>query len=393
MLRIIHSQTTAGALLIDDIDDGLPNKNVHRLGSTADPNAYVSDGYANKPKQSCYVARVKASNPAIAGYIDLEETDRVLLSADHGKIKGFSTVGLASVLSFVKSDIATPNVTSVTQNAPAPGDITIAGTGFLSLLPEITSVHLVGPGVGDVTLTQAQIVAVAPGAVTDIQIIIDSTLIAGLVDGDTVQVSSDGLLGNVFALTTVPAVTLAQQNLPAPGDLTLTGTGFLSFAPEITSVIFAGAGVGNVTLTEAQILAVPPGAVTNVSIVIDTTLIPGLVDGDTVQVSADGELGNVVTLTTVPNITAVTLNAPAPGDATIDGTGFLSFLPEITSVTLAGAGVGNVTLTEAQVIAVPPGAVTDTQIIIDSTLIAGLAPGDTVQAFADGETGNVFVVV
>jgi hypothetical protein len=200
MLRLIHSQTVSGALLVDDIDDGLPNKTAHRLGSTADPKAYVRDGYANKPKQPCYIPRVKAANPVIAGYIDLEETDRVLLSADRGKIKGMQTAGLITVVSHTHADIVTPSVTSATLDAPAAGDVTIGGTGFLSVLPEITSVHLAGAGVGDVTLTQAQIVAVSPGAVTNTSIIIDSTLIAGLTVGDTIQVFADALSSNIFTI-------------------------------------------------------------------------------------------------------------------------------------------------------------------------------------------------
>jgi hypothetical protein len=80
MLRLIHAQTVQGALLVDDIDDGLPNKTAHRLGSVADPNAYARDGYANKPKQSCYIPRVKPTDATIPGYIDLEESTRVLPS-------------------------------------------------------------------------------------------------------------------------------------------------------------------------------------------------------------------------------------------------------------------------------------------------------------------------
>ena len=393
MLRLIHTQTTSGAILVDDIDDGLPNKTAHRLGSTADPKAYVRDGYANVPKQPCYIPRVKASNPVIAGYIDLEETDRVLLSADRGKIKGLRTAGLISVVSLSHGDVATPTITVVSRNDPAAGDITITGTNFLSVLPEITSVHLVGAGVGDVTLTQAQIIAVAPGAVSGTSIIIDSTLIPGLADGDTIQISSDGLLSSVYTLATAPVVTGATRDAPAGGDITIAGTNFLSFAPNVTSVHLVGVGVGDVTLTDAQIIAVAPGAVTNVSIVIDSTLVPGLADGDTIQVTADGIAGNVYTIATAPVVTGVTLNAPAAGDATIDGTNFLSFLPHVTSVHLVGAGVGDVTLTDAQIIAVPPGATSEVQIIIDSTLIAALALGDTVQVFADGLAGNIFTLV
>ncbi len=200
MLRLIHSQTQQGALLVDDIDDGLPNKTVHRMGSTADPNAYSRDGYANKPKQPCYIPRVKPTDATIAGYIDLEETDRVLHSSGGGKISKLQQASLISVVSFVESDLDAPVITAVTLNSPAAGDVTIDGTSFLSVSPEITSVTLAGAGVGNVTLTESQITAVAPGAVGATQIIIDSTLIPGLTSADTVTVHADAQDSNTFAV-------------------------------------------------------------------------------------------------------------------------------------------------------------------------------------------------
>lgn len=200
MLRLIHTQTEQGAILVDDIDDGLPNKQVHRLGSTADPKAYKRDGYANEPKQPVYVPRANPDNDAQAGYIDLNETQKVLASAAGGKIAGLQTAGKISVVSLVAADLAAPVITAVTLNAPAAGDVTIDGTGFLSVLPDETSVRLFGAGVGDVTLTQTQIEAVAPGAVSDIQIVIDSTLIAGLASADDVVVTADAQASNTFAV-------------------------------------------------------------------------------------------------------------------------------------------------------------------------------------------------
>ena len=88
----------------------------------------------------------------------------------------------------------------------------------------------------------------------------------------------------------------------------------------------------------------------------------------------------------------VTLNSPGAGDVTIDGTNLASVAPDITSVRLFGGGVGDVTLTTAQILAVAPGAVGDTQIIIDSTLIAGLASADDIVVTADGQASNTFAV-
>lgn len=191
MLRLIHSQSGLGAILIDDIDDGLPNKTAHRLGTTADPNSYPRDGYANAPKQPCYVPYSKPSDATLPGYIDLDETQRVMLSAAQGKIAGFQRAGLLTVVTFAATDLAAPTISGATLDSPAAGDVTIAGTGFLSLTPNVTSVRLAGAGVGDVTLTQNDIVAVSPGAVGDTSIVIDSTLIAGLTSGDVITVTAD----------------------------------------------------------------------------------------------------------------------------------------------------------------------------------------------------------
>lgn len=191
MLRLIHTQTTQGALLVDDIDDGLPNKFTHRLGSTGDPKAYKRDGYANEPKQPVYVPLNNPADTSLAGFIDLNETQKVLLSAGGGKIAGLVAAGLITVVSFDASDLDAPAISTATIDAPAAGDVTIAGTGFLSVAPNITSVRAFGAGVGDVTLTMSQIVAVAPGAVTDTSIVIDSTLLPGLTAGDSVTVTSD----------------------------------------------------------------------------------------------------------------------------------------------------------------------------------------------------------
>jgi len=205
MLRLIHAQTIQGAVLVDDIDDGLPNKNTHRLGSTGDPKAYKRDGYANEPKQSVYIPRTKPTDATVAGYIDLNETQRALLSAENGKIAGLQTAGLITVVSLTASDLAVPVITAAEVDLPALGDITIDGTGFLSVDPETTSVQLWGVGVGvlpGVTLTLAQIIAVIPGAVSNVQIIIDSTLVPALAAGDNVAVTADAQVSNTEVVVT-----------------------------------------------------------------------------------------------------------------------------------------------------------------------------------------------
>src|SRR5262245_15465599 len=206
MLRLVHRQTTLGPLRVDDIDDGLPNKTAKRLGSTGDPKAYARDGYANAPKQPCYIPRTKPGDPTVPGFIDLDETQRVTHSAHSGKIKGLKDAGYIQVISLAASDLAAPVVTNAQINSPATGDVTITGTGFSSIAPDVTTVKLYGAGVGGtaqapaLTLTTAQILATAPGAVSDTSIVIDTLVNGALAAGDFVVVVADGRSSNAFAI-------------------------------------------------------------------------------------------------------------------------------------------------------------------------------------------------
>lgn len=172
MLRLSHNQTVTGGLLVSDIDDGLPNKTAVRL--IGDPQRYRRDGYANAPKQACYIPHSKIGDPTIAGYIDVKETDRVLMSVNNGVAKGLSDKGLLTVTSFTSANVATPTVSSANLDSPSPGDLTITGTTLTSLAPEVTSVILTGTGAK--TLTQAQILG-AGGSVSATSIFIPAALI------------------------------------------------------------------------------------------------------------------------------------------------------------------------------------------------------------------------
>ena len=199
MLRLIHNQVVTGPIVIDDIDDGLPNKAVHRLGSNGDPKAYDRDGYANAPKQPCYVPLRKPSDPTIAGYIDLKETERVTLSAGKGKIAKFKAAGHILVVSFTMADLATPVITAAAASVPGPGDLTLTGTGFTSLGPDSSSVLITGTG-GPLTLTQSAIVT-GGGTFTDVSIIIPAAMIPLVVAVTSfAKVIADNKASNVLVL-------------------------------------------------------------------------------------------------------------------------------------------------------------------------------------------------
>ena len=197
MLRLIHKQVNHGAILIDDIDDGLPNKTVHRLGSVADPKAYARDGYANKAKQPCYIPYAKPTDATIPGYIDIFETDRVVHSAGKGKIFGLSKALLIDVVTFSEADKGNPATTLAAIGVL--GDLTITGTKMLSLTPNYTSVVITGTGA--VTLTQAQIVA-GGGTISDTSIVIPAALVPGIaVATSFVVVTADDLSSSILAMS------------------------------------------------------------------------------------------------------------------------------------------------------------------------------------------------
>ena len=196
MLRLIHNQTVTGALLVDDIDDGLPNKQVKRLGSTANPDAYKRDGYANAAKQPCYIPRTNPNDVTQPGFIDLEETERVTHSAFNGKIKGLQDAGLLNVVSLVAGDLVAPEITSAEFDGSVDETTTITGTGFLSIAPDVTTVTITGGITGSPkTLAEADF-----DSISDTQIVILAADLAGLTEGDTVVVTADGSTSNSVAI-------------------------------------------------------------------------------------------------------------------------------------------------------------------------------------------------
>lgn len=190
MIRLIHNQTIPGAVLIDDLDDGLPNKEVHRLGTTADPKAIIRDGYANKVKQPCYVpySHALAIGGTVAGFIDLQQTEQVTFSSGKGKIAKQSSAlanqglgALISVVSLVAADLTAPLVTA---GATVGLNVQLDGTTFTSVTPNTTTVTFT-KGAAATTpspavWTQAAIIA-AGGSITATQILIPTAAFVGQV--------------------------------------------------------------------------------------------------------------------------------------------------------------------------------------------------------------------
>ncbi len=117
----------------------------------------------------------------------VSESDSLVVTAD----------GLASNTIFV---LAVPVIDSALIDQPGAGDLTIAGTGFVSVQPENTSVDITGTGA--ITLTHAVITGGA-GSVTDTSIVIPAALFTnGAIAATTssARVTADFIDSNVVAV-------------------------------------------------------------------------------------------------------------------------------------------------------------------------------------------------
>lgn len=275
MLRLIHNQTISGSILINDIDDGLPNKSARRgvarekvsgipvlvAGGIKAPANYQRDGSSlggrdkstqpgvNYPKQKCYIPKYKllpngTHDTTVAGYIDINTSDRVLLSQDHGVIAGLAkTIAsnaaypLITVTSFTAADVAAPTVASAVLRRGTGSGIAFA--------------------LGVVTLTDA-----------------GATFVAGDV-GKKIKISGASNAGNNGTFTIATRISNTQITFAnAAGvdsdtgdyvlELVITGTNLTSLAPDVTSVIITGTGAE--TLKQASF-----ASITSIKIVISVT--------------------------------------------------------------------------------------------------------------------------
>jgi hypothetical protein len=201
MIRLIHNQTVSGAILVDDIDDGLPHATAHRLGSLGDPRAYERDGYANKPKQACYIpySHTAPNGSSTAGFITLQQTNRVTMSAGKGKISKLVQAGLVSEVSgLTAAQFVTPTIT-----ASDSGALTVTGTTFLSVTPDVTTVTF-AQGTGVTAPVPATLTVLSAWLTGSTLITIPAGAFAGgqvPVTGNTVTVTSNEQNSNTFTMT------------------------------------------------------------------------------------------------------------------------------------------------------------------------------------------------
>lgn len=147
LLRVINSQTIIRSILLDKIDESQGN----------------SMGYALKPKQKLYIPYVNPVDAAVAGYVDLVQTDNIQLAqAAKGVIAGLVAAGRITTASIHSSQIATPVVSGAVH---ASGETSVTGTTFLSVAPDHTYVRLTNLSGVSQTFSDTQL---STGALTDL---------------------------------------------------------------------------------------------------------------------------------------------------------------------------------------------------------------------------------
>ena len=135
LARVINEQTLPqgisrdGSILLDKIDKS--------QGNSENPP------YAQNPKQKLYVPFVNPLDVAVKGYVDLVQTDEVMLQLDpvEGSIGALAntTPARVSISLFSSALIAAPVLTTAVDNV---GNVTLTGTTFLSVAPDRTRVIL-----------------------------------------------------------------------------------------------------------------------------------------------------------------------------------------------------------------------------------------------------------
>lgn len=142
LARVVNEQTLPqgisrdGSILLDKIDKS--------QGNSEQPP------YAQVAKQKLYVPYANPADPVVQGYVDLVQTDEVLLQLDpvEGSIGGLAntTPPRVSVTLFDSALIAAPVITTADADTPGGDDLTITGTTFLSVSPDRTRVLITTPG-------------------------------------------------------------------------------------------------------------------------------------------------------------------------------------------------------------------------------------------------------
>ena len=352
MLRLAHNQVSTGGILINDVDDGLPNKTAKR--GVGDKDKYQRDGNSlggpdkstatdvNNPKQKCYIPywKILSNNPltystSIPGFIDVVESDRVLISQNQGVIAGLvnhlasdgvTPQPLISVTSFVAADVAAPTITSAVLAAGDTYALTLVGTGFTSLAPDVSSVTV------GTTIISATAIIAASGTFTDTSIVIPESLLptnitaghTNVVAVATTNVTLSGEQTIDGVLTSTSRVLLTGQTSPIQNGIYVTAAGAWARATDLAAAAHASgvrvtANAGG-TLRGGTSWVCTTAGPTDVVGTNNLTFVLGA-SATFVSVTADSQTAShVITATnTAPTIATAVIGG---GNLTLIGTGF-----------------------------------------------------------------------
>jgi hypothetical protein len=141
----------------------------------------------------------------------------------------------------------------------------------------VTSVTVVGATT--VTLTSSQITT-AGGSVGATSIVVPASLLPVLTIGtSTVAVTADAMTTAAYTMTATLATPTVSKAVFAAGILTLTGTGFLSVLPNLTTVAITGTHAGTVAATSfttftATSIVIPVAALpSGIAITVDSAAV------------------------------------------------------------------------------------------------------------------------
>jgi len=201
-IRLIHSQSQDGDLLINDIEDGTPRR---PFDDYYKQDVYVT--FNRKFFNGDGLVEVDETQP---GFIDLVPSDDVLLSREDGVIAGLEAAGLITVVDVATGALAAPTIATADQDTSDATDATndyrveIAGTNLVSVSPDVSTVVLTAANSDTVTLTATAIDADPAGTFTATSIIIPATL-HGFATDDSNNVTDVAVTANKRTATAAVA--------------------------------------------------------------------------------------------------------------------------------------------------------------------------------------------
>ncbi len=265
LVRIIHNQQTLGPLVVWDIEDGMPRKEL----------AYLY-------KQPVYVDYSDPTNSTLPGHVDLVPTGKVLQSIQNGQLASYLAKNYIQPPIYISSGtIEAPVIATATTGNSS---LAIVGNDFISVSPYTTTVTFTGAGA--TTLTDIQITS-AGGTITTTQMEIPNSLISGVTTGSSVTIGANDHISNAVAVAAGPNITSTSGATLSP--LTINGTNFTSATGQHSQVIFTSPAL---TLSDTTISGATGGSFTATSIVIPSSLISGVTTSSTLVVVANGATSN-----------------------------------------------------------------------------------------------------